>query len=95
MDLKTDIKRILTLGSIDQTLRDIKVHSDVLDTGRYKYFDKVIAVYEGNAEKPKECLALAYAYMYRGAAYRTQAIRYFEKYLLKPVKVIFRFVQFS
>ncbi len=87
MDLKTDIKRMLTLGSIDQTLRDIKRHSDVLDTERYAYFDKVIDVYDGRAETPKECLAIAYVYMYKGAAYRTKAIRYFEKYLLKPVKV--------
>ena len=87
MDLKTDIKRIFTLGSIDQTLRDIKKHSDVLDTERYAYFDKVIAVYDGNAQTPKECLAAAYAFMYKGAAYRTKSIRYFEKYLLKPVKV--------
>lgn len=86
MDLKTDIKRMLTLGSIEQTLRDLKRYSDVLSEGRQEYFDKVIDVYEGT-KNPKECFALAYAYMYKGAKYRPNAIKYFERYLLNPVKI--------
>lgn len=85
MDLGKEFGK-LSLGGIDNTLKNIKIHSDVLDTTRYDYFDRVIEAYDGT-RVPKECLAVAYAYMYKGAEYRPEAIRYFERYLTKPVKV--------